>query len=179
MGLHVLSNLLQTRSNVTTLVQLSKQSVGIRSRRLGRGRRGGHKVSSRGRGTRGRGSSGSGGSGGSGRGGGLEGITTLGVPGESSGVVLLDVFLHFVEEFLELVAPVDLLFFLALVQLQDLVGPEEGRVEGLLDEGGGGGGNDNPVHVSDGLGEGGEVLPLREKKKKKEDKVNKNVEKKI
>ena len=151
---------------------MSEQSIGISSRRLGRGRRRSHKVSSGGRGSRGRGSSSSGGRGSS-SGGGSEGIATLGVPGETGGVELLDVFLHFVEEFFELVAPVDVLVLLALVQLQDLVGPEEGGVEGLLDEGSGGGGNNDPVHVSDGLREGGEVLPLKNEGKKKKSKKNK------
>lgn len=140
LGLHVSGDLLETRGDALSLVKSSKDARHIRGiRGAGASTRGG----SRRRGTRRRrtssggsrrsgGRRGSGGRG-RGRGGSSESIATLGVPGQTSGVVLLDVGLERLQETIEVVDPLNLLLVLALLVTTDLVGVELRGTNNLLD----------------------------------------------
>ena len=139
LGLHIGSNLTQTRSNALTLVELSKDArhigtirrgsrgSGARGRRRGSGSRG----TTSGRSGGGR-SSGSSGSGRSSEG---RGLATLGIPGRTSGVVSLDVVSEGTQEAVEVTDPLDLLLILTLLLAQDLVGVIFRGSNGLLDVG--------------------------------------------
>merc|ERR1712232_1106137 len=151
LGLHVLGDLLETRGNIGTLVDLREQGVHVSSS-SSRGSNGGRRRRSTGRG--------SGGS--SGRGStnvGRGGLTTL-LPDKTGSVVLLDESNQGGEETLEGVDPVDLVLVLGLVLSQHLVGVELRVPLEFSDEGAGGGGNSDPTKSGGNLRKGREVVPL-------------------
>lgn len=138
-GLHVFGDLLETRGDAITLVEGGKQVVagssGSGTRLAGFGNRGRRRAGRRrGRSTTSRGSRGRlGTTGGHGR----FGITTVGVPVETLGVVLVDVGLELSEEALEGVDPLDLVLVggrRASLELgQERVEVEDGTIKTFLD----------------------------------------------
>jgi hypothetical protein len=168
-GLHVLGDLLETTGDTISLVQRGEEvSTGISSSSTGitgfddRGRR---RARRRGR----RSSTSSGGRGA--RDAGRLGITTVGVPVESLGVVLVNVGLEFSEEVLEGIDPLDLIFIgsggSCLELGEERVEIEDGTIKALLNDRswktvhhGITLGPKNPLKSGNRFGDGGDVIEI-------------------
>jgi hypothetical protein len=157
--LHIISNLTETTGNVTR-VEGSKNTsgsgggigtlvaAGLGERGRGRRRRGrgASRGSSSGRGGRARGVPGG------------EGVTTIGLPGETSSVVGLNILLQLAQEGAPALSPGDLSLILTLKVLEDTVGVKLSTTDHITDEGSRSGGNGNPVQGTDTISDGREVV---------------------
>jgi len=159
-NLHIIGNLAETRGNVARVelsedgrgssgaVRLATVGGGSRDRRRRRGSRGGRgsRGSTSGRGSRAEGVPG------------RESIATGGLPGETSGVVGLNVLLELTQEGAPALSPGNLSLILTLEVLEDTVGVELSTTDHITDERSRSGSDGDPVQSTNTISDGREVV---------------------